>query len=119
MKISESVDKPEEYLHMTDDLIRSIERSKCPELEESRRIIKRLRTRDLYKFVDEFLIPPELRDRLNKNTVKAQDIINHQSNGDNLTQDDIIVIFTKLNYAMNDKNPVDSIRFFSKYNSEG
>ncbi|KAI8889665.1 HD-domain/PDEase-like protein [Backusella circina FSU 941] len=118
MKISESVDRPEEYLHMTDDLIRSIERSKCPELEESRHIIKRLRTRDLYKFVDEFLIPPELRDRLNKNTIKAQDIINHQSNGDNLTQDDVIVIFTKLNYAMNDKNPVDSIRFFSKYNSQ-
>ena len=43
LKISDSVDKPEEYLHLTDDIVRTIEKSKCPELEESRGIIRNIR----------------------------------------------------------------------------
>ena len=78
-----------------------------------------LETRQLYKFVDEFLIPPELEARLNKHTITAQDIANHQSNNAGLTERDIIVTFEKINYSMNESNPVDSIRFFSKFNDQG
>ncbi|KAI8975179.1 hypothetical protein BDF20DRAFT_836603 [Mycotypha africana] len=118
LKISESVDKPEEYLHLTDDILRSIERSKCDELAKSRHIIKQLRTRNLYKFVDEFLIPPDLEPYLTKDVVTAQEIVNHQTDNAGLVQEDVIVNFSKVNYAMNDKNPVDSIRFFSKFNDQ-
>lgn len=104
---------------MTDDIVRTIERSKCPELQESRQIIKDIRTRNLYKFVDEFLIPPELEAKLNKDTVTSQDIANHQTDNAGLVQEDIIVTFTKINYSMNECNPVDSIRFFSKFNDQG
>ncbi|KAG0168582.1 SAM domain and HD [Apophysomyces sp. BC1015] len=117
--ISTSVDKPEEYLHMTDDIIRAIERSKNPELEEARQIMKRLRTRDLYKFVDEFLLPAELESRISTATISAQEIISHQSDNDGLTEHDVIVSWLKINYAMKDRNPVDSIRFFSKFNDKG
>lgn len=113
------MDNPEDYLYMTDDIVRTIERSKCPELQESRRIIKDIRTRNLYKFVDEFLIPPEFEPHLNKHTVTAQDIVNHQSDNAGLLQEDVIVEFTKINYSMNESNPVDSIRFFSKFNDQG
>lgn len=71
LKISSAVDRPEDYLYLTDDILRMIERSKAPELETSRNIMKRLRTRDLYKFVDEFLIPPEIQGHLTK--VKCHD----------------------------------------------
>lgn len=119
MKIADSVSHPEDYLFMTDDIIRNIERSKCPELAESRRIVKNIRTRNLYKFVDEFLVPPELESRLNKDTITSQDIANHQTDNAGLVQEDVIVTFTKINYSMNESNPVDSIRFFSKYNDQG
>jgi HD superfamily phosphohydrolase len=56
MKISESVDDPEKYLYLTDDILCRIERSRLPELEQARLILKKVRTRKLYKFADEFLI---------------------------------------------------------------
>ncbi|KAI7899073.1 uncharacterized protein BX663DRAFT_489428 [Cokeromyces recurvatus] len=79
-------------------------RSKCPELKEAREIIKNLRTRNLYKFVDEYLIPPELELFLNKDRVTPQDIVNHQTDNAGLVQEDIIVDFSKVNYSMNDKS---------------
>ncbi|KAJ8659933.1 hypothetical protein O0I10_004159 [Lichtheimia ornata] len=116
LKISSAVDRPEDYLYLTDDILRMIERSKEPELETSRSIMKRLRTRDLYKFVDEFLIPPEIQGHLTKDKVNVQEIMGYQSTNDNLQEDEIVVAWGKVNYAMKDRNPVDSIRFFSKFN---
>lgn len=51
--------------------------------------------------------------------INAQNIVNYQSDNAGLVEDDVIVRFTKINYAMNDNNPVDSIRFFSKFNENG
>ncbi|CAO3687955.1 hypothetical protein G6F70_003663 [Rhizopus microsporus] len=116
LKIADMVDNPEDYLYLTDNIVHTIECSKCPELEEARGIIKRIRKRELYKFVDEFLVPPELEGHLNQNVINAQNIVNYQSDNAGLVEDDVIVRFTKINYAMNDNNPVDSIRFFSKFN---
>ncbi|CAO3620813.1 unnamed protein product [Cunninghamella blakesleeana] len=114
--ISSAVDQPEDYLNLTDDILRTIERSKSPELLEARMIMKRLRTRQLYKFVDEYLIPPELVNKVTKDVITAQEIVSHQHDNDHLVEDDIIVSQGKINYAMQDRNPVDSIRFFSKFN---
>ncbi|KAI8140339.1 HD phosphohydrolase domain-containing protein [Fennellomyces sp. T-0311] len=116
--ITSAVNNPEEYLHLTDDILRVIERSKANELAKSRSIMKRLRTRDLYKFVDEFLLPPELASHINKNTITEAEIVSYQSDNDNLTEDDVIVKWVKINYAMKDRNPVDSIRFYSKFNNQ-
>ncbi|KAI7871831.1 HD phosphohydrolase domain-containing protein [Spinellus fusiger] len=115
MNISSTVDNPEEYLYLTDDILRSIERSKEPALEESRRIIKRLRTRNLYKFVDEFLLPTELEPMVKRSMISPAEIVSYQSDNDGLVEEDVIVDWLKINYAMKDRNPVDSIRFFSKF----
>lgn len=64
--ISKAVDNGEDYLNLTDDILRVIERSKEPELAQARHIMKRIRTRDLYKFVDEFIIPKDLMQYLGK-----------------------------------------------------
>lgn len=48
--------KPEKYIHLTDNIIQRIQRSDDPRLNESKEIISRVQTRDLYKFVDEFFL---------------------------------------------------------------
>ncbi|KAI8327786.1 HD phosphohydrolase domain-containing protein [Chlamydoabsidia padenii] len=116
--ISKAVETPEDFLNLTDDILRVIERSKSSELAEARAIMKRLRTRQLYKFVDEFLVPPSMVDKITTDVITAQDIISHQCDNDGLNMNDVIVSKGKINYAMHDQNPVDSIRFFSKFNDE-
>jgi hypothetical protein len=51
--------------------------------------------------------------------VTSQEIVNHQTDNAGLVKDDVIVSFSKINYSMNESNPVDSIRFFSKFNDQG
>ena len=54
LEISQKIDDPSDYMYLTDSIIKEIERSKAPELQESRNIIRRIRKRDLYKFSDLF-----------------------------------------------------------------
>lgn len=115
MGISSSIQIPEDYLHITDDIVRQIERSREPGLEESKAILRRIRVRDLYKFVDELLIPREKLGQLTKQHVNAAQIVSHQGPNDHLKEEDVIVEYLKNNYAMKDRNPVDSIKFFSKH----
>jgi hypothetical protein len=66
LKISEKVDDEYEYLKLTDDILKTIQFSECEELKKARQIIKRIRTRKLYRFVDEFLIPAGMERHLTK-----------------------------------------------------
>ncbi|KAG0206329.1 SAM domain and HD [Mortierella sp. GBA30] len=116
MGISSSVFRGEDYLHLTDDIVRQIERSPLPGLEHSKTILKRIRTRNLYKFVDELLIPREKLGRLTKQHINSAEIVSCQGPNDHLTEEDVIVEFLRNNYAMKDQNPVDGIKFFSKHN---
>ncbi|KAF9585804.1 SAM domain and HD [Lunasporangiospora selenospora] len=116
MKITDAVFDPQEYLYLTDDIIRQIERSRDPGLEESKAILKRIRTRNLYKFVDELLIPREKLGILTKANINSLEIVSCQGSNDHLLPEDVIVEFLKNNYAMKDQNPVDGIKFFSKHN---
>ncbi|KAG0219960.1 SAM domain and HD [Mortierella sp. NVP41] len=116
MGISQAIFDGEQYLHLTDDIIRQIERSHEPGLEDSKAILKRIRTRNLYKFVDELLIPREKLGVLTKENINSTEIVSCQGSNDHLRRDDVIVEFLKNNYAMKDQNPVDGIKFFSKTN---
>jgi len=84
-------------------------------LAPSKAIIHRIRKRHLYKFVDEFLVPPKVREHLK---IRPADIITHQSDCTEyeLRENDVIVDSFVVNYAMKDKNPVDHVRFFRKGN---
>ncbi|KAG0316945.1 SAM domain and HD [Dissophora globulifera] len=116
MGISSAIFHGEDYLHLTDDIVRQIERSREPGLEESKALLKRIRTRNLYKFVDELLIPREKLGQLTKRNINSAEIVSCQGANDHLKEDDVIVEFLKNNYAMKDQNPVDGIKFFSKNN---
>lgn len=93
-------------------LCQTIEASKGNELAESRRIIKQLRCRKLYEFIDEYLLPPELTSRIPK--VTSEDIACYNvSDGVRLDPDDIMISDGRLNYNLDDQNPVDNVRFYS------
>ncbi|KAI8819923.1 uncharacterized protein EV422DRAFT_488428, partial [Fimicolochytrium jonesii] len=112
--ISSSVDDMSRYIHMTDAIIREIERSTVPELAKSREIIHRLRIRELYRYVDQSIVPPEGYEGY-KREVTPEAIVRFQEPGDDLTEDDVIIEWLKLGYAMQDQNPVDAVKFYNKW----
>ncbi|KAJ1651149.1 hypothetical protein IWQ61_008221 [Dispira simplex] len=114
--ILEALQDPAQYLYLTDDILRDVERSQSPELAEARELLKRMRCRQLYKFVDEFIIPGKLRDRLSEKNINAAAIVAHQEDNAHLTKRDVVVKWHQLNYGKKNLNPVDSVRFFSKFN---
>jgi HD superfamily phosphohydrolase len=112
--ISEAVNDPSRFVHLTDGILRTIEASTDPELEQARAIMHRIRKRDLYKFIDEVIIPPELIAGFPQ--VRPEDICAYQGIGNLLKPDDIIVQNLKVDYAMKDRNPVDNILFYTDPN---
>ncbi|KDQ07753.1 hypothetical protein BOTBODRAFT_38548 [Botryobasidium botryosum FD-172 SS1] len=121
LKISEKIYQPSKYLHLTDSILEEIERSELPELEQARAIIRRLRKRDLYKMVDQKVLPREYR-ALWKDDLTAERIAevsktlpgSEVGGGMTLCVDDVIVDFTGLHFGMKEKNPLDYVRFYEK-----
>jgi HD superfamily phosphohydrolase len=112
LKISEMIYDREQYGNLTDSIVRTIESSRDPLLQASRDIIKRLRQRKLYKFVDEILLQPEQFDKV---IITEEDIASCSPSG-KLRPSDIIIHNLAINYAMKDKNPVDNVRFYQQGN---
>ena len=117
LKIADCIYNPEEFINLTDDILNTIKISKDPDLQESKDIITRLEKRDLYKYIDEFIVPNDLTDKLKP--INLIDIISSNSELNNLiTIDDIIIFDKKMNYNLNDKNPVDNVYFYNIKNKE-
>ena len=72
--ISNSVRDAKEFEKLTDSILRTIESSSGddPRLARSRAIIRRIRKRELYRFVDEVIVTGALKSHIRKPT--AEDI---------------------------------------------
>jgi hypothetical protein len=116
LHISRDIYDMNRYIFLNDSIVGIIERSTMPALDLSRRLLRRLRTRDLYRFADQTLIPLTLLDRITEETLNRK-AIHQYCNQDLVKDDDIIVQWLVLNYALKDKNPVDSVSFFTKYDT--
>ena len=115
LKISNSIESPEEFMNITDNILYTIQTSKDINLKKSQDIIKRLNKRQLYKYIDEFIIPFELIDKIKK--VEPVDISTNNSNINvHINIDDIIIYDNKINYNLNNKNPVDNVYFYNSNN---
>ncbi|KAJ3015556.1 SAM domain and HD [Thoreauomyces humboldtii] len=112
--ISSSVGDMPRYVYITDAIVKEIERSKSSELAESRAILERIRKRDLYRFVDQILVPTECAEEVREN-ITPKSVVQFSTPGDMLSENDVIIEWLKLGYAMKDKNPVDLIKFFQKW----
>ncbi|KAK2463864.1 hypothetical protein APHAL10511_004169 [Amanita phalloides] len=130
LHFAEHMKNPREYLHLNDSLILRIEASKDPELQEARAILRRVRLRDLYKCVDYKVVDWPLQSTFRENVTPARIVEEakkaaaklDKKDNDNedppdyqsLALNDVIVDFSTMHYGMKEKNPLDSIEFYSK-----
>ena len=71
---------------------------------------------NFYSCADQIHIPPDLHDSILPENITSELIIRHDTAiGEKLGKDAIIVEWLTLNFAMKDRNPMDFIRFFTKY----
>ncbi len=110
-RLSNAIQSPEEYCKLSDSVVQEIEFSKEPAMAKAQGILRDLRRRILYKFVDEFIIPRELAERLPKITPVSITTMN-QSTDVQLQEDDVIVHDHKLNYGNKDRDPLSTTRFY-------
>jgi len=116
LNISDKINNAEEYLYLTDHIIQEIMRSNDPGLEKAKDILVKFKRRDLYKFVDEIIIPKEILEHFNKDNVRIEDIISYQPDDAEITKDDLVFDWLKINYGLQDQNPVDYVKFYSRFN---
>ncbi|KAJ7683566.1 hypothetical protein B0H17DRAFT_1205073 [Mycena rosella] len=125
MKIADRIEIPDEFLHLTDCIMRQIEATRDPDLAPARAIFRRIRVRDLYKFVDSGVVEWERRDVFRERITRERIVeearkLAAQARTDidltELTPDSVIVDHALLHYGMKDKNPLDFVKFYSKRN---
>lgn len=117
LNISQSINNPMDFINITDDIIKIIELSNDSRLERSQFIIKQLQNRKLYKYIDEYIVPIELIYKIpdiNKIDISTNNITHNI----NIDPDDIIIYDKKINFNLNNKNPVDNVYFYSFDNIE-
>lgn len=112
-RLSRAIEDPAEYMKLTDCVLKEIEFSTDPELARARELIKDIRCRRLYRFVDEYTIPKELEPFVP--SPKPEDISTRNKEPVELRPEDIIVQDFKLNFANKDKDPADVVHFFSHF----
>lgn len=111
LEIADSVHNPEDFLGMTDSIIPIIERSKDPRLKDARHVMHRIRRRQLYRFVDEHLMPNG-----RSVSIKPEDVTTCQDSahtGITLAPEDVHIKMVTLNFGMKEQNPVDKVHFFN------
>ncbi|KAJ2794665.1 hypothetical protein H4R21_005419 [Coemansia helicoidea] len=114
--ISQAIADPARYQTLTDEVVRDIERSTEPALADARAIISRLRTRDIYKFVDEYILPPGIAPFADT-AISAAEIVGHRADNDDFGERDVLVDVCRIHYGMKQDNPVDHVRFYSKFSA--
>lgn len=117
LQISSFIEDPSEYWKLDDSIIKTIETAPNQELRESRNLIRRIRTRNLYQFCNEYAVP---RDKIeNFKDVTAQDIVCSQKNGGVLLkEEDVAVSNVRIDLTRGRHNPLQRISFFKDYESE-
>ncbi|KAL5530824.1 hypothetical protein ACEPAF_7082 [Sanghuangporus sanghuang] len=137
IKIAKQILDPAKYVYLTDNIMERVEMSEEPSLAESRRILERIRRRDLYRCVDWGTFRYDLLSRLKK-LISPEQIVHaakelfrfdldgkpgrSRSRGPNqdivasLSVEDVIVDFSTLHFGMKEKNPIDFVRFYGKHN---
>ncbi|KAJ2896042.1 hypothetical protein IWW38_002137 [Coemansia aciculifera] len=117
LHISQAVNSPSLYQSLTDEIVRDIERSPASELREAQEIIARIHTRDIYKFVDEFILPADMAHLANSAQINEAMVVGYRSDNDDFSERDVLIDFCLIHYGMRKDNPVDRINFYSKYNT--
>jgi HD superfamily phosphohydrolase len=118
-RISNSIWDVKDFITMDDTLLKQIEHCPDQSLSKARDIVKRIRRRELYRFINEYTVPED--QVVNFKPVEAKDITTCQGSNSipgGLKPDDIIVQNLKIDYGKKARNPVDAVRFFHYWDDE-
>eukprot|EP01101_Sappina_pedata_P011026 TRINITY_DN7122_c0_g1_i1.p1 TRINITY_DN7122_c0_g1~~TRINITY_DN7122_c0_g1_i1.p1 ORF type:complete len:250 (+),score=45.71 TRINITY_DN7122_c0_g1_i1:77-826(+) len=110
LNISGSLNDAADFCNLTDCILKTIETSKEPGLARAQALVRRLRRRDLYTFVDQRLVTEQEQSKLPQISGRVIALQNP-----NLDESDLILEKLVLNYAFKNENPVDHVSFFSKW----
>jgi len=117
-EISSAIWKAADFTRLDDTILKRIEWSAEPELAGAQALLRRLRRRELYRYVNEFSVPVG---RLQGwKDVTPADVTGCQdgSLAGGLRPEDVIVHNLKVDYAMSrGRNPVDCVHFYQDYGS--
>jgi deoxynucleoside triphosphate triphosphohydrolase SAMHD1 len=117
LNLAEKVKSIEKFAGLSDSILHMIERSNAPSTLAARNILHRIRKRNLYRFTDALILPYDMHDHPAVDGI-TKAAIKDACKSNAVLVDDIIIQKLVLNYAMKDKNPVDSVKFYSKFDSQ-
>ncbi|GIL86833.1 hypothetical protein Vretifemale_15033 [Volvox reticuliferus] len=135
LRITERLDEPGDFISLDDSLLRTIEtyeknyRSKLNDVEEkaltkAQEIVRLIRTRKLYRFGNQFTVPPEYladsRWESMKRHFTPAEVASCYGGSDipgGLQPDDIICDENKIDHTMGGANPAERVGFFRNYSS--
>ncbi|KAJ3285802.1 SAM domain and HD [Rhizoclosmatium sp. JEL0117] len=117
LRIGDAIESEEQYTHLTDAILKEIERSRAPELKPSQDVLKRIRLRDLYRCAGTFVLPQQLVGRITKENFTAQRILQYAEASElkGINADDIFPEFLVLSWCFGTENPIKMCRFHNKY----
>lgn len=135
MNIAKQIYDPKKYLFLTDNVKSRIEQSDDPRLAESRAILDRVANRDLYRCVDWYvgkfeqfrsfkdrITPDVIVDEAKRKYLDRESLDNAcpaREDVQSLSREHVIVDISVIHYGMKEKNPLDFVRFYSKFMTGG
>eukprot|EP00899_Mesostigma_viride_P007971 jgi/Mesvir1/17175/Mv07597-RA.1 len=113
LKLEEKITSPAAFMQLDDTLLKQLEWSTAVDPQVNA-IIRRLRTRDLYKCVGKYVVPPvgDPDAPMHAKKVTELDITSHQTVDGTLRPEDIIVENSSIHHGLKEANPVERIKFF-------
>lgn len=105
LKLVESIDNMDKFYKITDSILKIIELSTCPELEESRNLLDNIKKRNLYIFVGEIKLSdkcPIINQEIDLNTEDDEYI--------NLKNENTILDIVKIGYS---SDPIENVKFYN------
>jgi len=124
-QISSAMNDPAAYVKLKDSVLDTIEMSTEDDLEPARKVLKRLRSRELYKCAVEQRIKDEIAEHAwtkSQEFIKAEilgvDCRRYDSDGNaiEIREDDVIVEKRVIHHGLKESNPVSRMRFLQKRN---
>ncbi|KAG0566021.1 hypothetical protein M758_7G030500 [Ceratodon purpureus] len=117
LKLTSYIEGPSRFWKLDDTVLKTIETAEQPELQQAREVVLRMRRRQLYQFCNEYAVPKEHLEHFKD--VTAKDIICSQTKpGVNLTEDDVLVHATRIDFTRGLENPVSTrVHFFQDFDS--
>ncbi|CAM4454073.1 unnamed protein product [Leuciscus chuanchicus] len=121
LKISEAIKTAEEYSKLTDEIFEQISSSTATNLQESRNILNKIVRRQLPKFVGEARLTEKnmskkIQEILMKSWKAAVQKYKPTDPTVSLNAEELPVYVVDLDHGMKDKNPIESVYFYSKRN---